>query len=348
MPIQFIADIGNILIRPDAPTLSVSNVSSTTAIITLYSHSNPSHNSTRKTSNDLNRIRYRQIGGDDEEKCVDMAVGTNRQLLSGLTPNAQYSVEGASQSMDTAGTIWSEYSKSITFSTMPECGVVVVLEYWIRRYISVLSDYHRTVTVSVTHNYLVDIVMEYSFDWKLEWDQKTKHRQLVLSDDGRRFSVKSGGWDAWDASEPRSMRSEVPVCASLVSFVRWEVTLLSKGKKLSFSMGYGDAEKGFDRTANIGDREHEVALAVRDGGKPVIWNDADGICLSPQRMHIKVGDRIRLDFDFRKMQCISFYNGKRLGLLHESQKRSFPKKMYFAASLFNKGSSFETTLFYAL
>ena len=90
------------------------------------------------------------------------------------------------------------------------------------------------------------------------------------------------------------------------------------------------------KTKYIGDREHEFALYLGKGELTMTGN-----VLRCHKNAFEIGDRFRLDFDFKTKQCMAYENDKLIG----SVSTKLPEQIYLCASLFWKGSSLETTRF---
>lgn len=178
---------------------------------------------------------------------------------------------------------------------------------------------------------------------KFEWDPKRKNKNLSLSHDLQTFTA---------VSSQSGLRSLCSICSQNVlsnmslAIVRWEMTLKQKGNRMYFMMGYLDSRGigDFADSRGIGYTENERALWVLDGEYPKIHSGGSTIDMHWKwKFNTSIGDRFRLDFDFKKRECSAFYNDEWVGLI----TTELPPRIYLAASVLCEGTSLATTRFEA-
>ena len=205
-------------------------------------------------------------------------------------------------------------------------------------------------TTNVSHQYLLDIVQGYCRGYCVssifEWDSLTKHRNLVVSNEGKTFTDCSRNDTPFNFGRFRtkSLCSTNELSANTSSLVHWELTLKHKGftpnghRALQwFRMGFVDSEHVRDFKDGEG-----MGWQIMDGEHPVMYSSDHSTNLHHNwRFFTKEGDKFRLDFDFKSGECTAFYNGELVGMI----SAELPQRLYIVASVRDRGTSLETSLF---
>lgn len=208
-----------------------------------------------------------------------------------------------------------------------------IATHWMRSMIS-----HPNVSL----HFLLDLILKYYFIPRFEWDPHRTSEFVKLSNGGTRFTSTQHIW--------QSVCSLNAISAKDFSIVSWELTLKLKPFRTWIVMGYIDSEyiSEFDAWKRIGKTQNQLGMSVFDGGPAGIYTN-DNMTRAPSEFKIdtKVGDRIRLEFDFKAKKCNAFYNDEEIGLLTDH----LPHQIYLAVSVYGSMASrvisFETTLFEA-
>lgn len=177
---------------------------------------------------------------------------------------------------------------------------------------------------------------------KFEWNIGIRGAtNFSLTDDGNQITRIS-------PSRPmKSICSKTFLSADKVSSVSWEMTLMDIKEGVSFMMGIidGDYIRKFVRDGNrycVGYSDHQMALRVGPAFRPTFLVHGKASKLQEDwDFDPKIGDKMRLEFNFEENECSAFYNDK----LMETVSNTLPKTMYFAVSIYFKGSSYKCSLF---
>ena len=230
---------------PKAPKLEIINVFSTCLNIKM---SIPSGIYTKS-----HRIRVCKVGSgsmfafDGQEKRKEWSTKKSEYMFRGLTVNTEYAVYGMYQIDGTH--CWSDESEPVYVTTHDERGrVSVIFIHWLRTLM---------VDEVLSGEDLLQIMLKYYVIIPFEWaNERRTHSFLNISDDRKSFiCIKAPPKRQWISVFARGVFSE-----DIGSMIRWELTLISKAKRMEFGMGY---LSDLDRTSPVGSTLH-----VADGRVP--------------------------------------------------------------------------------
>lgn len=197
--------------------------------------------------------------------------------------------------------------------------VIMVFAFWMRE-IACVSN--------LLNEHLEGIIWRFYCMPQFRWNAYQGKGCVHTFGDGRGFAQYGQG---------ETCMTSTALC---VNSARWEVTLKRREgrmKGMDFMIGYGA-----DSTAD----KPVVALHFSDGHHPrAIHNGWGKRIFLNWKITMKIGDRIRLDFDFRQRECWGFYNDQEIGLI----SRKLPDTIHPAVSVnlmhAHDVVSFETTMF---
>ena len=276
---RFISEVGIILLRPAAPKLIVTKVTPTTATIEIST-------GLKDVVDVVNRIRFRKISANDDEKDVqwqDIILDQNVHLhiLSGLTVNTNYAVYGEFQSLDTL--VWSEQSTLFEFCTPKEI-----------RFEWDPMKVHKD--LSISNNWKRVTRTKWTKTWTAMYYRSVCSKNLLSAD-----TISCVKWKI-------RMIQKGKQTALLMGFVDAEHV------------------SEFNEEKEIGRNEHEIALDINDGYYPMRWTKTkDSAIVKDWKFRCQEGDTFELRFDFVSKECNAYYNDKHIGLLtSDLPKRLYP------------------------
>jgi len=88
--------------------------------------------------------------------------------------------------------------------------------------------------------------------------------------------------------------------------------------------------------------EHQTCVDIKDRQRPSRYsNFQDSNKIGSKAVRWNIGDRLRLYFDLKAPRCTVFLNDRSLGSLTDD----LPKRFYLGASVEDRGTKLETTVF---